>query len=409
MEKVSSERNYGIEWLRILSMLMVVIIHINGSGGVIENSSGTNFWLLSNILHALCVIAVNLFALISGYLYFNKKIKLKNIFNLWLEVFFYSVGIAIIFYLLKLETFSWKSFLGYCLPITSGKYWYFTAYFYLFLLMPLLNIVINKTPKKFLIVITAIILIAFTTYSRINVHFSAVDRLSIESGFSTVWLATLYLVGAIIAKYNIGVKFKNQEVKPYFYLLFFLFSVGLSLLFGFVASKINGRPLIVVESYNSIFNAISSMFFFMFFVRKKFKPNKIISFLSKMSFGVYLIHENRIVRAHCVLNRFGFVFNYHPFVSLLILIGCAIAIYLACSIVEFLRQMLFKVCRVNKATDWADKKLCAFYDKIKIEDSVAPNFVKEDNMENANSEEPIKEESFTKEQGLENNDKGENL
>lgn len=73
--KETSERNYGIEWLRIISMLMVVLIHINGSGGVIENSSGTRFWLLSNILHALCVIAVNLFALISGYLYLIKKLK----------------------------------------------------------------------------------------------------------------------------------------------------------------------------------------------------------------------------------------------------------------------------------------------------------------------------------------------
>lgn len=259
------------------------------------------------------------------------------------------------------------------MPILGGKYWYFTAYFYLFLIMPLLNIVVNKTPKKILIVLTFIILFAFTTYSRFNVYLSGADWLSLGGGFLTGWLATLYLIGGIIAKYNISLKIRKQEISLYFYLLLFLVNVALSLIFGFVILKIRGRTTIVVESYNSIFNAISSILLFMFFVKRKFRYNKFISFFGKTSFGVYLIHENRLVRARCVLNRFMFVLEYNPFVALLIILGSALAIYLACSLVEFARQMLFKMCRVNKATSWVDKKLCDIYDKIKIEEDVNIN------------------------------------
>ena len=365
--KETSERNYGIEWLRMISMFMVVLLHINGHGGILGNSQNSNLWLISNILEALCIIAVNLFALTTGYLYFNKKIKIKNILNLWLEIFFYSVGIAIVFYAFKLETFDLKEFLKFCFPIYSEQYWYFKAYFFLFLLMPLLNIVINKTSKKKLLSFIFVFFISLMLFCVQG------DIINLLGGYSTTWLAFLYLVGGAIGKYKLAIKIKGKQVRAYVYLLLYIFVVALSLLCGYFVMQFRGVSQICITSYISVFNTLGCVFFFLFFINIKFQPNKIISFLSKTSFGVYLIHEHAFVRAHCMTNRFMFVLEYNPFVALLIILGSALAIYLACSLVEFARQMLFKLCRVNKATSWVDKKLCDIYDKIKIEEDVNIN------------------------------------
>ena len=50
---VKRERNYGIDLLRIVSMLMVVILHVLGQGGVLKSSEPLSVgysvaWLLDN-------------------------------------------------------------------------------------------------------------------------------------------------------------------------------------------------------------------------------------------------------------------------------------------------------------------------------------------------------------------------
>ena len=71
------DRNYGIDLLKILSMFFVIIIHVGGHGGLIYNAdiftlNGTIVWLIRILVYC----AVNMFALITGYLCINRKIKL---------------------------------------------------------------------------------------------------------------------------------------------------------------------------------------------------------------------------------------------------------------------------------------------------------------------------------------------
>lgn len=63
-----SERNHGIELLRIFAMLLAAVLHILKKGGVITASEGnlaaySTVWLLE----AAAYCAVNCYALISGY------------------------------------------------------------------------------------------------------------------------------------------------------------------------------------------------------------------------------------------------------------------------------------------------------------------------------------------------------
>ena len=93
-------RNYGIDLLRIISMLGVVFLHVLGHGGILSlDLSPVNFSMVW-FIEILAYPAVNCFVLISGYIgYKEEKIfpKIKNLLNLAFTVAFYSVSSFLIF------------------------------------------------------------------------------------------------------------------------------------------------------------------------------------------------------------------------------------------------------------------------------------------------------------------------
>jgi surface polysaccharide O-acyltransferase-like enzyme len=80
---VKTERNYGIDLLRLISMLYVLVLHALGRGGLLDHTQRLSVqyqfgWFMQ--LWALC--AVDIFALISGYVGYTEKIKKYNYANL---------------------------------------------------------------------------------------------------------------------------------------------------------------------------------------------------------------------------------------------------------------------------------------------------------------------------------------
>ena len=81
------QRNYGIDLLRMIAMLMVVILHILGKGGVLQAAPPLSIryetaWLLETA--AYC--AVDCYALISGYVGFGTRCRYADLAALWLRV-----------------------------------------------------------------------------------------------------------------------------------------------------------------------------------------------------------------------------------------------------------------------------------------------------------------------------------
>ena len=76
------KRNYGIDMAKFLSMFMVVILHNLLQGGVLSLSNvsfnNMGYWLLEN----LALPAVNIFAIITGFLMVDKNFKLTRITSL---------------------------------------------------------------------------------------------------------------------------------------------------------------------------------------------------------------------------------------------------------------------------------------------------------------------------------------
>ena len=93
------------------------------------------------------------------------------------------------------------------------------------------------------------------------------------------------------------------------------------------------NPLIVIQSIS----------YFCLFASLSIKYNKFINALGATTFGVYLIHDNNLVRG--IIYK-GFLLSNKKFYSykiIIYIILVAIIIYITCTIIEIIRQKLFKI------------------------------------------------------------------
>ena len=119
-----SNRQYGIDFLKIISMLMIVLLHILNHGGVLkELNSFSAQYAAAHFLQCMAVCAVNVYVMISGYLYVEKDFKFQNIVRLWITVLFYSVTLPL---LLKFsgQDIGIKTILSGFFPILRSQYWF---------------------------------------------------------------------------------------------------------------------------------------------------------------------------------------------------------------------------------------------------------------------------------------------
>ena len=66
--KNTRERNYGIDLMRIVSMVYVLVLHTLGQGGMISSAvTGSKQEMIIWALEIWAFCAVDIFALISGY------------------------------------------------------------------------------------------------------------------------------------------------------------------------------------------------------------------------------------------------------------------------------------------------------------------------------------------------------
>lgn len=202
--KDQKQRKLGIDLLRIISMLFVVVIHILGGGGMLSSVSGNAMkYEQLKLLHIAAMCAVNCYGIISGYVGISSKFRLSNVITLWLQVFLYSVCISLFAHIVRPDLVPIASVLRFCLPVLNKNYWYFTAYFPLLFAIPLLNGAIEHTPRK-VFEISFCCLIALLTFGQ--QVFYGNDYFKVNSGYSFLWLAVLYCVGGYLRKYHSGQK-----------------------------------------------------------------------------------------------------------------------------------------------------------------------------------------------------------
>lgn len=293
----NNTRNYSLDLLRCIAMIMVVILHFLDKGGLLKDfSDGSSFTVqdvTAWILEALCIVAVNLYMLLSGYLLCESRFKVSNLILLVCRVWLYSVIVGFIGIALGApnEPVDTYFLLRLLFPISMGTYWFMTAYIFFYLLVPVLGIAARSLKKKQLqVVLFGLIFFHAVIKSAVPATLTA-DA----GGMDMIWYVVLYFVAVYIRKYAKEIKFA-----------FIWYLIATLLIFGeaFVLRQVFLRTgslsyiLNISYAYNHIFVLASSVFLFMVFLKLKVseKPGKIFAFLGKYSLGVYLLHENLSVR-----------------------------------------------------------------------------------------------------------------
>lgn len=356
-----NSRNYGIDLLRIISMLSVVLLHVLGHGGILNSDHLPANFSIVWFFEILAYPAVNCFVLVSGYVGYkadNIFPKLKNILSLWFTVLFYSITIFFFFEFFGPETLGLKEFVKSFFPIILKKYWFFTAYVGLFLLSPLLNLLVYKSNFK----LAFVYLIVFSLFSIISI---VNDSFSVLGGYSVIWFVLMYLMGAIIKKYDLSKLFSKK--------LWIIFSLSAFIItwFSKIALCFSGIPFLVSHSgilvkYVSPTIVLMSIGLLCWLSKINCPPSfsPVISFFSSSAFSVYLIHDNTFVREYLISKIHSFIGNFNVVLLTLSIIGCILVIFITCILIDKIRITIFKLIKIDKLSEQIENLVKSLLDAV---------------------------------------------
>ena len=247
----------------------------------------------------------------------EKKISLIKIIKLWLQVFLYSVGIETIYFLLKKVDF--KVYIRFFFPITFNKYWFFSSYILLYLLIPLINKVLTNLDRisyKKILQISTFVLVIWFSIAYQSAVFSLNDTLS-----AVLVFCYLYTLGGYIKKYGITLLDKCSFRKIFIItLISFVFFELMLILANSLSYRISFfKPFVMYYNrQNSIFVVTLSTLLFYLFKTLDIKNIKFINTISKTTFGIYLIQSHSLFGGKLLYKYLLHSTNYYDDKRLLI-------------------------------------------------------------------------------------------
>lgn len=329
----SFQRNTNADFIRVLAMFMVCVLHVIRMGGYLApgNDIPATAKFISTCWGAISIIAVNLYALLTGYLCINKQWNIARFIELWILVFFYSYTLYIPDILPGGQPFVSQKFILLCNPFTS-PYWYFSAYAGLFILIPFLNIGLRKISRRHFSTLLILLYIGFSLLGCWNVNELA------QNGHNALWLTIMYIFGAYI-------KLHNVQISKVFLLVIFIAAVLINLTAPRISPFVGQRTM---GTYASFSITLASVSFFALALKLNLNKkwiSRTLQWLAPMAFSVYLIHCHPIMWGtlthylESCAEHLSYPWWFIPAFSLMM--------YISCSMIDWLRIQLFKLFRIK--------------------------------------------------------------
>lgn len=336
------KRHSGIDFLKIVAMLMICILHVNvwSNGLSVSHASSTSFpprwWWSVQITQTVSIIAVNLYAMATGYLCIKSCWRLSRYLELWIQVAFYSLlGLAVGFLLIHYSIIDLNYLhsvqvchLLFPIPLANG-YWYFSAYTALFFISPLINRIVLAEKKRTLISLLTCILVVLPILNQGN------RTVYVNLGYNFTWLLVLYIAGAYLRVYPI--QFRLRYISLAWMIVFGVHMVSISIAPGFQVF------------YTSLPVTIASFLFFAAFTKIRFSGwlARLSELGALTSFGVYLLQLHPYFWSYMDMRMPEWcVCTGYP---IWLLPAIAMAMYIVLSCLDALRLSLFKLLRVKEA------------------------------------------------------------
>ena len=327
MMKVSRQSN--MELLRLVAMFMVMTIHANPlflAGGMETVMEAKVESATLSVIEGLCIVAVNVFVLISGW--FGIRAKWQGMASILFSVLFYSV-LAIGIYAVFGLPVPWKE-AGKSLWFGSS-YWFVPSYLILYCFAPVLNSFVERTGQQelrnFLIMFFVLeIVYGFFRQNGDFIH-----------GSSAISFIGLYLLARYVRLYPSRLTTRGVGFDLTVYFICTVLS-GL----GFWLSGQLYRPMYNAFFYSNPLVIIGALYLMLAFSKMHFS-SRVVNWLATSAFAIYLVHQNNLVIPH-FSGVFQNLYGTCPFGGFLLLsAGALLVIGLGCILLDKIRIMLWKL------------------------------------------------------------------
>lgn len=370
MKKICN-RQSNFELMRIISMVMIIIIHLIFHS-VLSSTTNEKLQLVIDFLVLLCSVCVNSFILLTGYFQCENKFSIKKVVDILKSTWFYKVLFLIIALMISIMPITNIEIFEELLPIDMRDYWFINLYIVLYILSPYINILIKKMSQS---EYRRLLIISFILFMVIPIVTN--NRAVQNNGYTLINFCFLYLVGGYLRQYpiNKNIHFKNysnNKIKFIFLVIFicsltvnfiiYQFSKQLVLFDHSLFQRLGNTIMMNYRSFSNPLIVIQSIAYFIYFGACKIKSN-VINKIGKYVLDVYLIHENYyILSVLYIWIGVSSWLRYSGYIIVILTILVSIIILIICILLSIIKSGLFKFIESRKIYYKVSNK---FYDYIK--------------------------------------------
>lgn len=293
-------RSSNIELLRIVSMLLIILFHFSVHGSWPEAGPIASD-IAVEMLSFGGKLGVNCFVLITGYFMAHSHLKAQSLLRVVLQTWFYSFAILAIFAVAQPDLITPERLRKAVVPIVSGEYWFVTCYLALMVVSPFLNVLyhhLSNDGRSRLMAVAFVVVSLLPTLTTFN-----------PVGNDLVWFFYLYLLGGWVRERREGRDAAFCKLDPLRFVEQWgaartaIASVGvvwasMALVAG--AHRAWGfdyiQPDYLIWQY-MVPTFLASLALLVLFQNLKMSVTASVNAVAKTTLGIYLIHDNPIVRA----------------------------------------------------------------------------------------------------------------
>ena len=340
-------RNSSIELLRIIAMFMILMHHfiVHNGYDVLKLPLGPERIFFQLVMQGGGKVGVVIFFSISAWFFLDKEQTIKsNLKRVWImerELLFWSLILMAFYLVFDRADIGMKLMVKSVMPSSMGVWWYATAYAIFLALLPFLSKGLKALGREYHLALAAMVLVIWGLTSFIP---KTLGNSTLTGVFGFVYLFIL------ISAYKWYMKpFTTKQTWLMigfglsFFLLYTCVSISLSLLGHNIGIFIVGDwklPVIMV-----------GFGMFLLFDRVTFH-SRIINRIAQSAFAVYLITDYAASEKLLWARLFNLKNLYQQPLAILQIFGILLAIYAACTLLDFVRQALFAITIDRRRGHW---------------------------------------------------------
>jgi len=356
------ERNYGIDALRVLGILLIVLNHVVQTLGTphlfpdskycfdLGVASSDSVTDILTFLRGSGPLGNTLFLLCSAwFLIDSNSVNKRKILQFLMDIWTISVLILLAVIFLGRVSLGPKMIVQQLFPTTFANNWFMTCYVLFYPLHPFLNKILRGSSQKQLLVG---VIVSFVLYFVVNWIFPALFFPSMLIYWTVVYLLLGYLklyLNNVMNKPRVSLTILACGVVGQ--IVGYFATNSLSLQYDFLDGKVmrwaeNNDPFVLMIALGLVF----------FFGNSHFKRS-LFCFVSQLSMLVYVIHENILLREHCRPQMWQYIYDNYGYDHIFLWVG---VMFILVFLFGLLGAILYKYTIqkvVTKVGDWIYPRL----------------------------------------------------